>query len=191
MRISWTMASVAALSTTAILQLVALVPGSSSEAPLPAGRGSYVGAQPGDRFDIDLVQASGARQALSDVGAGSCRYVVIVSPTCSASIAAARTWQQTRRGESGAETPPGWHVVWVAVGDSAASRRAFAGEASAPIWVPEDPNEFMDAVQLRVFPAHLILDRSGQLVSGNVGARLHASSAYANDCTIAPSASSL
>lgn len=185
------MGAIGVLSATAVLQAIGFAAGLSDSTSPSAAHGSYVGAKPGERLDVDIVQASADPASLSDVGAGSCRYVVIVSPTCSASIAMARTWQQARRAEGGAEVPNGWRVVWVAVGDSVASRLAFETGPANPIWVPAEPEAFMAALKVRAYPAHLILNRSGRLVSGDVGARLYAQDAYHDDCTIGPRASAL
>lgn len=179
MRISWTACGALILAGTAIFQLAQVA--RPTEKPPP-----YVGAKVGKRLNVAILRTSTPPMDLSDVEPGNCRYVVLVSPSCAASVAAANSWARTQVADtaSSGAVPSGWKIVWVSLGDSAATRRAFPPEGIGPLWVPKDVGKFATALGLRALPAHVVLDQAGRVVEADVGARLLPMESYRADCSI-------
>jgi hypothetical protein len=149
----------------------------------PAQAGPYVSAKPGQSVDV-LVRRAGSVAPLSRVAAGSCRLIVILSPTCSPSLEAVGHWRAAQRDAAGApELPAEWQVIWVASGDTASALKAFPSLAGK-LWTAAQPGSIERSVGLRAYPAHVVLDRSGRIVSGDVGARLLPRTAYHEDCSV-------
>lgn len=135
-----------------------------------------------------LVHEAGERssQNLRDIGTGSCRLIIVYSPTCGASLAAGRRWHQDiMASPDTVALPDGWTVAWLSIADSVATagflpegfplRRVYANTA----------NEVASRLGIREFPAHLILDANGRILSGGVGAPLYQPGAYGADCRVA------
>lgn len=179
MRISWTACGALALVGTAVFQVARVARHTKGPAP-------YIGAEVGERLPIGVAQASKTPMELSDVEPGTCRYVVLVSPSCGASIAAAKSWTRAQAADtvSSGAVPSGWKIIWISLGDTAATRRAFPSDGIGPLWVPKDVGQFAAVLKVRALPAHVILDRSGRVVEGDVGARLLPLDAYRADCSI-------
>jgi hypothetical protein len=87
------------------------------------------------------------------------------------------------------EVPEGWSVIWVIAGDSVSALRAFGNRTPHAMHVPVSPASLVEAARIRAFPAHIILNRLGEVIAGDVGARLMPLDAYHPDCTIADNVS--
>ena len=79
--------------------------------------------------------------------------------------------------------------MWVSLGDSVSTSHTFSFDGVGPVWVARSATEFTNAVKIRALPAHLVLDRKGRVVEGDVGATLLPVRSYRNDCTIMEPAS--
>jgi hypothetical protein len=179
MRISWTAFGALILAGTAIFQIAQVARPTENISP-------YVGAKVGKRLDINVLRTSTTPMELSDVESGSCRYVVLVSPSCAASIAAANSWVRTQVADtiSSGAVPLGWKIIWISLGDSAATRRAFPFDGIGPLWVPKNVGKFTAALEVRALPAHVVLDQAGRVVEADVGARLLPMESYRPNCSI-------
>lgn len=178
---TWTLsAGICILGVTAALQAIR----SPLRERTPAQGGPYVSAKPGESVDVLVRRAGSPVAALSQVGAGSCRLIVILSPTCSPSLEAVGHWRAAQRNAGGApELPAAWQVIWVSSGDTASALKAFPSLAGK-LWTAAQPGSIERSVGLRAYPAHVVLDRSGRIVSGDVGARLLPRTAYHEDCSV-------
>lgn len=134
-----------------------------------------------------VVHRAGAskRQKLSEFGAGSCRLIVVYSPTCGASLNAARRWHQDlSSGAAEGAVPAGWSNAWLSVEDSVASAGFLPEGFSQPQLYSSSPGAALGRLGIGAVPAYLILDREGVVLSGGLGAPLHQTGSYATDCTI-------
>ncbi len=125
-----------------------------------------------------------AREQLTQVGAGSCRLIIVYSPTCGASASAALRWHQDLSADSSDAVPKGWSSAWLSVEDSVASAGFFPAGFTQPRQYASRSRAVLEGLGIRAVPAYLILDREGTIVSGGLGAPLYRPEAYAADCTI-------
>lgn len=149
----------------------------------------YIDAEPGKRVEtkIQKIQgSSGEAMALSDVEPGSCRLVLVVSPSCGASRASAKAWRYAQLANpSIPEVPDSWRVLWVSLGDKMSTDSAFGNDLPDKVWTVLSPETLIAELGLRAVPVHLVLDRSGAVVTSDVGASLLPLEAYRDDCSLA------
>jgi hypothetical protein len=141
---------------------------------------NYINIAAGRLLD-DTLTSEGMQTTLAQVAAGSCRYVVVYSNTCGASLAAARQW--ARAFENGDTLfPGGWVPVWVDVD---------LDEATPTTLPPNLPvlrahalrsGQLESSYSITAFPVHIILDRSGRVVESSVGAALPTFDHLTQDC---------
>ena len=133
--------------------------------------------------DTLIASATGETRVLSDIAPGQCRYVVLYSTRCGPSMALARQWTQDLEAVPGSRAvPAGWEALWIAVEDS--SGVEFPAAAVVGHYRSKRPTALARALGVTAYPAHIILDRAGRVVAGDVGAPLRALEAYQADCTI-------
>jgi hypothetical protein len=121
---------------------------------------------------------------LSDLAAGTCRYVVIYSPQCAASKVLARQWQQQLNRERGEPFPPEWTAVWVSVVDSTRGTGFFPAGFSLARAYAAAGSQLSLETGVHAYPAHLLLDRDGIVAGGGLGAPLPPRSAFHSDCSV-------
>ena len=120
--------------------------------------------------------------ALSDVAAGTCRHVIIYSPTCGACTALAHQWQQDLYQDS-EPFPDDWRLIWVSNVDSAASA-GFATPGPALHVYAAPGVDWPSKLGISGYPSHIVLDRAGHIVSGGLGGFLLAKQSYRDDCRL-------
>ena len=151
--------------------------------PETSGRTRWIDARVGQTLQSEVVDpTSRVVKHLSDVDAGVCRYVVIVSPTCGASIDLSHQWRHGLAHEG--SRPKGWALLWVSAGDSTASFEALGPKFPVKLWFSATAHAVAEETKLRAYPVHVILDKQGRVVSSDIGAPLLPPQAYRTDCSI-------
>lgn len=170
---------VAALTGLAILQ-TAYVFRSSAHTNGP----SYVNTPIGSRLTVKVNRGPGGPSVdLSDIAPGSCTYVVVWSPSCAASIGAAKQWTASARDRR--SVPAGWYHAWVSVEDSTRSHEAVPRDFPFPQFFRATDVRLEEALKMNVYPVHLVLDRTGKVVSTGAGAPILDESDFLSECRIA------
>jgi len=134
-----------------------------------------------------LVREAGASRTnpLTSYGAGSCRLLIVYSPTCGASLTAARRWHQDlARSTDNRVAPPGWTVAWLSVEDSVPSSGFLPDGFPLPRLYSSGAGAVYESLGIGEYPAYLLLDRAGTILSAGLGAPLYSLESYRADCTI-------
>lgn len=137
----------------------------------------------------DSVVVAGRAMPLASVSPASCRYIVVYSPTCGASAAAARQWAQAGDWRRDTLVPPGWTAIWLS------AYPASAGDSIVPSELPvvrasaQRRGQLEAALKLRAYPVSLVVDREGRVVDASVGAPLAPLHDMTADCRIRSSTS--
>lgn len=145
-----------------------------------------VGPPLGALADV-AVREAGVRShvRLADIGGGSCRFIIVYSPVCGASATAALRWHKDiLASPDTAALPQGWTVAWLSVADSAASVDFLPKGFGLRRLYAENEAKVIAHLGIRAFPAHLILDAQGKILSGGPGAPLYRMEAYGSDCRV-------
>lgn len=182
-------ALIALLTGTAVLQAANLGSNGAAE-PKAIKPDEYIRVEKGKQPDAFLRLANSPEiQTISAATAGSCGYVIVYSPTCGASRAAAEQWTRTAKVENTDHVvPDGWKAVWISAEDSAASFGAVPDKLPAAQAFRGGDGRIEQALGMAVYPVFMILDRDGRVVSSGVGATLYEPAQFNPDCTIAPPA---
>lgn len=179
---------IAGLSVLLLVQLAAQARMSGDgQEPLPAV-GPYVDAQVGASVDVPVARPNGGTSTpLSEVALGTCSYVVIYSPTCPASVNAAKRLRR-RALDWGLDSlvPNDWVVVWVSVEDGSASKGILPDDFPFQRYHRSGTARLEPAIHLRAYPAHLVLDRDGRVVTSGVGVSLPEKKRLSSSCRILP-----
>lgn len=120
---------------------------------------------------------------LSEVGGGSCRYIIVASGTCPFSKRAAQSWT-SRAATDPHLLPDGWVSFWVLVEPATVAEEFLAPGFPVERYRPSDNNSFMKDVGVTAFPFHIVLDRSGRVTASGPRAPLPDPSAFSPDCTL-------
>jgi hypothetical protein len=135
-----------------------------------------------DQVVVDWTKSASAR--LSDIGAASCRYVIVASSICPFCKEAAVRW--TVEGLRGARdlVPEGWSTFWVLVEpEEPAPELADPAFPAARHFAVHNAT-FMGQVGVTGFPYHLVLDRDGTILAAGTGAELPPLEAFNSACEI-------
>lgn len=128
---------------------------------------------------------------ISNLEPGTCRYVVVYSNSCGASATLARQWfQDASMEEGGSVAPAGWRLLWISADTVPPPPSFFPAGFPFPRFYQTEDVDFLDSVGARAVPLHLILDREGRIVSGDIGAALPRADAFGRNCSIVPSGQS-
>jgi hypothetical protein len=68
--------------------------------------------------------------------------------------------------------PSNWVALWLSVEDSASSAAALAPDFPFARYFRATAERLEPALGLRAYPAHVVLDRLGRVVTGGIGAPL-------------------
>lgn len=167
---------VTALALLAGVQAYTLTRGTAG----PSAGNSYVSLESGRLLD-DTLMSQGEKITLAQIGAGSCRYVVVYAKTCGASVAAARQWARAAEND-GPLLPDGWTSIWVEVGPSDST--ATEGLSNLPVvraWA-QRAGQLESSYSITAYPVHIILNRSGRVVEASIGAALPSLKHLTADC---------
>lgn len=144
----------------------------------------WVSLAPGQHPPEVMLTGAGGRRTLDQVGGGRCRLLIVYSATCGASAIALQQWARQQR-TSGPLTQEGWTVAWIADEDSAAAAAALPTGFATPVYFAEHAGKPSDALGIRAFPVHIVLDRESRVVAADIGASIPERGALRPDCTIA------
>lgn len=172
--------AVSSLTVLAVVQALRQLPGMPRD-----GVSKLVDSPTGARLNSLVVSSQHVGPlALSDVGSGTCRYIVIYSHQCGASRTLARQWYQQLFRERGEPFPHDWTVIWASVTDSAAGAGFFPHGFPLDAVFAAAGSRLAEEAGVHAYPAHIVLDRAGVVRSGEVGARLLPRTAFRSDCSV-------
>lgn len=174
-------ALIALLILTAIVQTVTAFRAS----PSATSSTSMVDAPVGERVSM-MIQGGGLETstALRDVAPGTCRYIVLYSPTCGASATLARQWAQDLAVPGNLPVPPGWTTFWVSPTGWSSPDSPFPAPSGIATYYQVPGGGAQGSVLVRAVPAHMVLDRTGRVVEAGIGAPLLTHERYGEDCVI-------
>ena len=118
---------------------------------------------------------------LSEVGGGSCRYIIVASGTCPFSKRAARSWT-SRAATNSPMLPDGWLSFWVLVEPATVADEFLDAGFPVERYRPSDNNSFMKDVGVTAFPFHIVLDRAGRVTASGPRAPVPDPGAFSPDC---------
>jgi len=171
----------------AALGLLALLQWSwrRSDGATEAGPGRWLAVEPGQEITTRVTSGGRAVGPIAMQGAGKCRYIVIFSTSCGASSTAAKQWGVTLREQNYfADHASDWEILWVSSEAEPAPAGFFPDDFPVPIFASESPGALVKELGIRAYPAHLVLDRQGRVVKGDVGAPIPTSDDLRRDCQI-------
>lgn len=143
-------------------------------------------ATPGALVSSPVYSASGALLPVSGIAGGKCVLAVVYSPTCSASTEAASEWTEAVRADSlYASVAAAWRIVFVSVGESASTVKAFPRDFPFDVFRVEKVGQLEAELGISGYPAHFVLDRQGRFVEGSVTAPVPPRIAFRRNCLIA------
>lgn len=174
-----------------LLGALAVFQGATIAARLRRGAGPYgpyhpnLTMTPGALVRTTVRDAAGIVKPISSIAPGSCVFAVVYSPTCPACLAAGKLWVNAEDSESIARSlAPAWKVLFVSVGDSAATRSAFRATFPFALFRVEKLGQLEQELGMTAYPSHFVLDRQGHFVQGGVTAPVPPVNAFAPDCTV-------
>lgn len=137
----------------------------------------------GERIAVEVSSPQFGPTPLSDVGAGTCRYVVVYSPTCHGSAALSHQWQQDMASDP-IPLPEGWTAIWLS---------STTADSVGTFQPPRDPviaahthrlGDWVQAAGINSSPYVLILDKQGRVIAGKPGGRLEPMRSYTDRCVV-------
>ena len=113
-----------------------------------------------------------------------CTMAVIYSRTCTASLAAAKTWTTTYERNRDTFVPHGWQMLWVS--SDATPNAAEVLPVAFPFLTYQTlrANELTELGRLRAWPVFFTMDGSGKVVSQGVGAPVPSQLQFNPDCSV-------
>lgn len=118
---------------------------------------------------------------LSELGEGSCRYIIVAAGTCPFSKRAAQSWT-SHAAASPNMLPEGWLSFWVLVEPPTIADEFLASGFPVKRYRPSDNNSFMKDVGVTAFPFHIVLDRAGRVTASGPRAPVPDPSVFSTDC---------
>lgn len=132
---------------------------------------------------VRKANAQGATR-LSDIGRGSCVYVVLTEPSCGVGAGLARAWQRKVTDKLfDPQRVPGWYFAWVSVGDSAQMADYYPERFSFNNYF-SDGIDLTRELRLSSVPDHVVLDRTGRVVLADGDGFLPDIASFQPDCTL-------
>lgn len=140
----------------------------------------------GDHVEESVTaDATGTVEQVSDVARGQCRYVIVATSTCPYCRSLATRWTVTSLNDpNGAGLSDGWVAFWIADEAQPAGSALFDNAFPAPTFHSRSKGRLSQQIGALGVPYHLVIDRSGRIVSGGLGGELLPRRAYKADCTI-------
>lgn len=169
---------VLAMIALVVYQLFALV-----AQPRASGPVEYIRLKKASHVaSLVTLAGSGDPKTLSEAVKGTCSYVVIYSPTCGASTAAARDWQ---RGDSvDASMPSGWRAYWINILADSGGRAGLPADFHWKVLDALDGGALQREAAITALPVHILFDRVGAVVGSAVGAPSPTEMRFNEDCTM-------
>jgi len=134
---------------------------------------------------VFAVHRHGLREEpLASAGGPTCRYIVVISASCGASADLVRTW--SRGTERGPSLPADWRVLWLSASDEESMAGVMPKEFPFPVYYPSGSADVLGKLGVDAVPTHLVLDKTGRIVEGGVGADAPDPARLRPDCSIAP-----
>lgn len=173
----------AVLVGLAISQVVALAITRRTAGASGKEQGSYIGLDTGAMAEFRVRLANMEEPVkVSQLAAGSCLYVVIFSPTCGASIQAAREWISTERDRNDSGPRPVYRALWVSVEDSATTGHVLPEGLAVARGYRASGERLEAQLEMTAYPVHVLVDADGYVRAADVGAPLPSAAMLRSFC---------